>query len=61
MKLKFLRKLSVRDGKQFYASLSLPKAILDVWASVENVEIEFEDRGTSLGVLTVTPIIDIEE
>jgi hypothetical protein len=48
--MKFLRKLIVRDGH--YGSISVPKPVLDTWASVETVEMQFDEiRNT----LLITP------
>jgi hypothetical protein len=48
--MKFLRKLITRNGQ--YGSISVPKPVLDAWASVETVEMLFdEDQNT----LVITP------
>lgn len=51
--MKFSRKLIVRDGT--YGTISVPKPVLDAWASVEVVEMEF-DEGSN--ILVISPQID---
>ena len=53
--MRFSRKLLVRKGTQSgtYGSLSVPKPVLDAWASVENVEIQFDERNN---ILVIKPI-----
>jgi len=48
--MKFLRKLIVRDGQ--YGSISVPKPVLDAWASVETVEMQFDENENTL---VITP------
>ena len=38
--MKFSRKLIVREGT--YGTISVPKPVLDAWASVEEVVMDFE-------------------
>ena len=49
--MRFSRKLMVRQGS--YGSISVPKPILDVWKSVEEVEIQFHETTNSL---VITPV-----
>lgn len=49
--MKFSRKLVVRMGT--YGTISVPKPIFDAWASVETVEMQFDERGN---VLVIKPI-----
>jgi hypothetical protein len=49
--MKFSRKLVVRDGA--YGSLSVPKCVLDSWASVKNVEMQFDENRN---ILVIKPI-----
>ena len=49
--MKFSRKIVVRDGA--YGSLSVPKCVLDSWASVTNVEMQFDE---SRNILVIKPI-----
>jgi hypothetical protein len=53
--MRFSRKLLVRKGTQngTYGSLSVPKPVLDAWASVENVEMCFDE---SRNILVISPI-----
>lgn len=53
--MKFSRKLVVREGTQngTYGTLSVPKSVLDAWASVENVEMQFDE---SSNILLIKPI-----
>lgn len=44
--MKFSRKLIVRSGT--YGTISVPKPILDAWASVETVEMKFDERNNIL-------------
>jgi len=46
--MKFLRKLVIRDGQ--YGSISVPKPVLDAWASVEIVEILFDENQNTLAI-----------
>ncbi|MGV8127401.1 MAG: hypothetical protein ACP5PV_09360 [Methanothrix sp.] len=48
--MKFLRKLIMRDGQ--YGSISVPKPVLDAWASIEIVEMQFDENRNTL---TITP------
>jgi hypothetical protein len=48
--MKFLRKLIVRDDQ--YGSISVPKPVLDAWASVETVEMLFDENRNTL---VITP------
>ena len=48
--MKFLRKLILRDGQ--YGSISVPKPVLDAWASVEAVEMLFDEN---CNTLVITP------
>jgi hypothetical protein len=47
--MKFLRKLIVRDGQ--YGSISVPKPVLDAWASVETVEMQFDENRNMLTII----------
>ncbi len=47
--MKFNRKLIVRNIQQ--GSVTIPKPVLDAWASVETVEMTFD--GTSLVIIPV--------
>jgi hypothetical protein len=47
--MKFFRKLVLRDGT--YGTISVPKPVLDAWASVENVVIEFDERSSTLVIV----------
>jgi hypothetical protein len=49
--MKFSRKLIVREGT--YGTLSVPKSVIDAWASVETVEMQFDE---SSNILVVRPI-----
>jgi hypothetical protein len=49
--MKFSRKLIVREGT--YGTISVPKPVLDAWASVENIEMEFFEKGN---ILVIKPI-----
>ena len=49
--MKFSRKLIVRMGT--YGTISVPKAVLDAWASVESVEMQF-DEGSN--ILVIKPV-----
>jgi hypothetical protein len=51
--MKFSRKLIVRDGT--YGTISVPKPVIDAWASVENIEIQFDEKGN---ILVIKPIAD---
>ena len=44
--MKFSRKLIVREGT--YGTISVPKPVLDAWASVEDVEMEFDEASNRL-------------
>jgi hypothetical protein len=44
--MKFSRKLIVRDGT--YGTISVPKPVLDAWASVETVEMHFDEKSNNL-------------
>lgn len=48
--MKFLRKLVVRGG--IYGTISVPKPVLDSWSSVEEIELDFDERSN---ILIVTP------
>ena len=48
--MKFSRKLIVREGT--YGTISVPKPVLDAWASVEDVEMEFDEASSRL---VITP------
>jgi hypothetical protein len=48
--MKFLRKLIMRDGQ--YGSISVPKPVLDAWASIETVEMQFDENRN---ILTIMP------
>jgi hypothetical protein len=48
--VRFLRKLVLKD--RFYGTISVPKPVLDAWASVENVEIQFDENAK---VMVITP------
>lgn len=48
--MKFLRKLVVREG--IYGTISVPKPVLDSWSSVEEMELDFDERSN---ILLVTP------
>jgi hypothetical protein len=47
--MKFSRKLIVREGS--YGTISVPKPVLDAWASVEDVEMEFNERSNTLVIM----------
>jgi hypothetical protein len=47
--MKFLRKLIVRDGQ--YGSISVPKPVLDAWASIEIVEMQFDESRNTLTII----------
>jgi len=47
--MKFLRKLIVRDGQ--YGSISVPKPVLDAWASVEIVEMQFDENRNMMTII----------
>jgi hypothetical protein len=47
--MKFLRKLIVRNGQ--YGSISIPKPVLDAWASVETVEMLFDENQNTLLIM----------
>jgi hypothetical protein len=49
IKMKFSRKLIVREGS--YGTISVPKPVLDAWASVEDVEMEFDERSNALLII----------
>jgi hypothetical protein len=49
IKMKFSRKLIVREGS--YGTISVPKPVLDAWASVEDVEMEFNERSNILVIV----------
>jgi hypothetical protein len=49
--MSFLRKLIVREGT--YGTLSVPKSVLDAWASVETVEMQFDENRN---ILVIKPI-----
>ena len=49
--MRFSRKLIVREGT--YGTLSVPKPVLDAWASVETVEMQFDE---SSNILVISPI-----
>jgi hypothetical protein len=53
--MRFSRKLVVRKGTPSgtYGSLSVPKCVLDVWTSVEIVEMQFDERNN---ILVIKPI-----
>jgi hypothetical protein len=44
--MKFSRKLVVRDG--IYGTISVPKPVLDAWAYVETVEMQFDEGSNTL-------------
>lgn len=50
--MKFSRKLIVREGT--YGTISVPKPVLDAWASVEDVLMEFDEASSRL-VITPKP------
>jgi len=47
--MKFLRKLIVREGA--YGTISVPKPLLDAWASVEDVQMEFDEASNTLVIV----------
>jgi len=51
MDMRFSRKLMVRQGS--YGTISVPKPVLDVWKSVEEVEIQFHETTNSLVITQV--------
>jgi hypothetical protein len=53
IKMKFSRKLIVREGT--YGTISVPKPVLDAWASVEDIEMEFDEIGN---ILLIIPKMD---
>ncbi len=50
--MKFLRKLITRNGQ--YGSISVPKPVLDAWASVETVEMLFDENRNTLVIIPQT-------
>jgi hypothetical protein len=50
--MKFSRKLVVREGS--YGTISVPKPILDAWAFVENVELDFDE---TCNTIVIKPIV----
>jgi len=50
--MKFSRKLVVREGS--YGKISVPKPVLDAWAFVENVELDFDETRNTI---IIKPII----
>lgn len=44
--MKFSRKLIVRMG--MYGTISVPKPVLDAWASVQTVEMQFDEMSNIL-------------
>lgn len=46
--MKFSRKLIIRDGT--YGTISVPKPVLDAWASVEDVQMEFDEASNKLAI-----------
>lgn len=54
--MKFFRKLVVREGT--YGTISVPKPIIDAWASVENVIMEFDERSNTLVIM---PKLDADQ
>jgi hypothetical protein len=54
--MKFSRKLIIREG--IYGTISVPKPVLDAWASVEEVEMEFDEFRN---VLVIKPIAGDKE
>jgi len=51
--MKFLRKLIMRDGQ--YGSISVPKPVLDAWASIETVEMHFDENRNTLTIVPKSP------
>ena len=49
IKMKFFRKLVVREGT--YGTILVPKPVLDAWASVENVVMEFDEASNTLVIV----------
>ena len=49
--MKFSRKLIVRMGT--YGTLSVPKPVLDAWASVVTVEMRFDEENN---ILVIKPV-----
>jgi hypothetical protein len=47
--MKFSRKLIVREGT--YGTISVPKPVLDAWASVETVEMQFDESNNTLVIV----------
>ena len=47
--MKFSRKLIVREGT--YGTISVPKPVLDAWASVEDVVMDFDEGGNKLVIV----------
>jgi len=47
--MKFSRKLIVREVT--YGTISVQKPVLDAWASVEDVEMEFDEASNKLVIL----------
>jgi len=47
--MKFSRKLVVREGT--YATISVPKPILDLWASVKDVVLEYDEASNKLVIV----------
>jgi hypothetical protein len=49
IRMKFFRKLVVREGT--YGTISVPKPIIDAWASVENIVIDFDEASNMLVIV----------
>jgi hypothetical protein len=49
IRMRFFRKLVVREGT--YGTISVPKPIIDAWASVENIEIDFDEDSNTLVIV----------
>ena len=51
--MKFSRKLVVREGT--YGTISVPKSVLDAWASVKDVVLEYDEASNKL---VIAPKLD---
>jgi len=57
--MKFLRKLIVREGT--YGTISVPKPVLDAWASVEEVVMDFDETSNTLEIVPKSEDIRTEQ
>ena len=49
IKMKFSRKLIVREGT--YGTISVPKPVLDAWALVKDVVLEYDEASNKLVIV----------